>query len=76
MVQYYAVNITPLVQHSTITCPQCHAAEILEIPKGSSQHLYRCRACSAILKPKSGDCCIFCSFGDIDCSNAEQNLAA
>ncbi|WP_415066784.1 GDCCVxC domain-containing (seleno)protein [Polynucleobacter necessarius] len=29
-----------------------------------------------ILKPKSGDCCIYCSFGDIDCSSAEQNLAA
>nr|WP_305728826.1 GDCCVxC domain-containing (seleno)protein [Polynucleobacter asymbioticus] len=43
---------------------------------GTSQHLYRCRSCSAILKPKSGDCCILCSFGDRDCSSSEQNLAA
>ncbi|OWF65799.1 hypothetical protein B6A14_08535 [Polynucleobacter hirudinilacicola] len=63
-------------QHSTITCPYCQATETLEIPRGSSQHLYRCRACACILKPKSGDCCIFCSFGDLDCSSAEQNLAA
>ncbi|WP_305120694.1 MULTISPECIES: GDCCVxC domain-containing (seleno)protein [Polynucleobacter] len=39
-------------------------------------HLYRCKACSTILKPKSGDCCIFCSFGNTDCSSSEKNLAA
>ncbi|WP_370629127.1 GDCCVxC domain-containing (seleno)protein [Polynucleobacter sp. 15G-AUS-farblos] len=61
---------------SKITCPHCNATEVLSIPKGSSQHLYRCMMCSAILKPKSGDCCIFCSFGDLDCSSAERNLAA
>jgi len=63
-------------QQSTITCPYCKASEVLEVPQGSSQHLYRCRSCHNILKPKSGDCCIFCSFGDADCSSAEQNLAA
>ncbi|QWD77240.1 GDCCVxC domain-containing (seleno)protein [Polynucleobacter sp. MWH-Svant-W18] len=70
------MNITLENQHSTITCPYCQASERLELPRGSSQHLYRCCACSNILKTKSGDCCIFCSFGDVDCSNAEQNLAA
>ncbi|WP_370622950.1 GDCCVxC domain-containing (seleno)protein [Polynucleobacter sp. MWH-Berg-3C6] len=70
------MNTTQEKQQSTITCPYCRASESLEIPIGSSQHLYRCRACSSILKPKSGDCCIFCSFGDLDCSSAEQNLAA
>ncbi|WP_305848903.1 GDCCVxC domain-containing (seleno)protein [Polynucleobacter sp. AP-Ainpum-60-G11] len=62
--------------HSTITCPFCLQSETLGIPVGGSQHLYRCRACNAILRPKSGDCCIFCSFGNIDCSSSEQNLAA
>ncbi|WP_370625647.1 GDCCVxC domain-containing (seleno)protein [Polynucleobacter sp. es-GGE-1] len=43
---------------------------------GSSYHLYRCHSCSTILKPKSGDCCILCSFANRDCSSSEQNLAA
>ncbi|WP_397392316.1 GDCCVxC domain-containing (seleno)protein [Polynucleobacter sp.] len=63
-------------QHSLITCPNCQGHEILEIPRGTSQHLYRCPSCSTILKPKSGDCCVFCSFGSVDCSSSEQNLAA
>ncbi|WP_370624722.1 GDCCVxC domain-containing (seleno)protein [Polynucleobacter sp. 80A-SIGWE] len=68
---------TLLQEHcSTITCPICLNAEILALPKGSSQHLYRCHSCKTILRPKSGDCCIFCSFGSIDCSSPEKNLAA
>ncbi|OWS69441.1 GDCCVxC domain-containing (seleno)protein [Polynucleobacter campilacus] len=69
------MNYSEEKQQSTITCPHCQAAETLEVLRGSSMHLYRCRSCSNILKPKSGDCCIFCSFGDFDCASAEQNLA-
>ncbi|WP_371743194.1 GDCCVxC domain-containing (seleno)protein [Polynucleobacter sp. MWH-UH35A] len=60
---------------SIVTCPYCQASEIMSSEEGA-QHLYRCRSCSAILKPKSGDCCILCSFGNRDCSSSEQNLAA
>ncbi|WP_305849436.1 GDCCVxC domain-containing (seleno)protein [Polynucleobacter sp. MG-Unter2-18] len=62
--------------HTTITCPHCRGQETLEISVGYSQHLYRCPSCSTILRSRSGDCCIFCSFGSQDCSSAEQNLAA
>ncbi|MEA9602543.1 GDCCVxC domain-containing (seleno)protein [Polynucleobacter sp. MG-28-Ekke-A2] len=60
---------------SIVTCPHCQASELINAEEGA-QHLYRCRSCSAILKPKSGDCCILCSFGNRDCSSSEQNLAA
>jgi len=69
------VNETINHLQSVLTCPYCQATEIVTSEIGA-QHLYRCRACSAILKPKSGDCCILCSFGNRDCSNSEQNLAA
>ncbi|WP_353427082.1 GDCCVxC domain-containing (seleno)protein [Polynucleobacter sp. MWH-UH19D] len=61
---------------STITCPQCHASETICLESGIGVHFYRCKSCSAILKPKSGDCCVLCSFGDRDCLSPEQNLAA
>ena len=76
LVQHSLVLAHSEKQYSTITCPHCSATETLEITKGYSLHLYRCFACGGILKPKSGDCCIFCSFSDLDCSSAEQNLAS
>ncbi|WP_408634174.1 GDCCVxC domain-containing (seleno)protein [Polynucleobacter necessarius] len=69
------MNSTTLNQ-SVITCPHCQATEIISVEEGAAPHLHRCRSCSAILKPKSGDCCILCSFGNRDCSSSEQNLAA
>ncbi|OYY59285.1 MAG: hypothetical protein B7Y05_05275 [Polynucleobacter sp. 24-46-87] len=63
-------------QNIIITCPHCQGRDALEIPRGESMHLYRCPSCNSLLKAKSGDCCILCSFGDQDCTNSEQNLAA
>ncbi|WP_370625513.1 GDCCVxC domain-containing (seleno)protein [Polynucleobacter sp. Latsch14-2] len=64
------------ILNSVITCPHCKAAELIEIPEGSSQQFYRCPSCSGILKTRSEDCCIFCSYGSVGCSSSEQNLAA
>jgi hypothetical protein len=33
----------------------------------SCQYLYECTACHALLKPKQGDCCVFCSYGSVSC---------
>jgi hypothetical protein len=33
----------------------------------SCQYLYECTACHALLKPKQGDCCVFCSYGSVPC---------
>jgi hypothetical protein len=30
---------------------------------------YQCVSCGALLKPKPGDCCVFCSYADIHCPN-------
>ena len=70
------VNKSIINLESIVTCPHCQASELINLEGGVSYHLYRCQSCSVILKPKSGDCCILCSFGDRDCSSSEQNLAA
>jgi hypothetical protein len=56
-----------LVLESTITCPSCghRATEI--VPTNACQFFYDCKGCAAILKPKPGDCCVFCSYGDVAC---------
>lgn len=52
---------------STITCPQCGGQEDEAMPTDACQFFYDCKACGAVLRPLSGDCCVFCSYGSAPC---------
>jgi hypothetical protein len=52
---------------STIRCPKCGYEEKEQMPTDSCQFFYECDGCEEILKPKQGDCCVFCSYGTIPC---------
>ena len=61
---------------SRLTCPHCgHVAEE-RMPSDACQYFYDCRACGALLKPKPGDCCVFCSYGDVPCPPIQAARAA
>ena len=59
-------NVTPILR-STITCPQCGHAKTETMPTDACRWFYECEACKAMLTPKPGDCCVFCSYGDMPC---------
>ncbi|HSU92865.1 MAG TPA: GDCCVxC domain-containing (seleno)protein [Gemmatimonadaceae bacterium] len=52
---------------SVLTCPACGHAERLEMPTAECVFFYECRSCHVLLKPKSGDCCVFCTYGSVPC---------
>ena len=58
---------------STITCPNCGYKKEEEMPTDACQYFYTCDKCKIILKPKSGDCCVYCSYGSIKCSSNQNN---
>ncbi|WP_370453211.1 GDCCVxC domain-containing (seleno)protein [Salinisphaera sp. LB1] len=41
------------------------------MPTDSCQFFYQCPACGHMLKPKPGDCCVFCSFGTVPCPSRQ-----
>ncbi|MGA7323546.1 MAG: GDCCVxC domain-containing (seleno)protein [Rhodomicrobium sp.] len=57
---------------STITCPACghRAAEIM--PADACQYFYECKRCGLVMKSEKGDCCVFCSFGDVPCPPIQE----
>ncbi|HET9056383.1 MAG: hypothetical protein HEQ40_02630 [Lacibacter sp.] len=57
---------------SIITCPVCGQKEQEKMPIDACQFFYTCRNCKTRLKPKQGDCCIFCSYGSISCPPMQQ----
>ena len=52
---------------STITCPNCGAKEKQKMPTNSCLFFHDCPSCGERLKPLVGDCCVFCSYGDVKC---------
>ncbi len=50
--------------HSTLTCPDCGHVETETMPTDACQYFYDCKGCGVVLKPLTGDCCVFCSYGD------------
>jgi hypothetical protein len=57
----------PVTLRSTITCPSCGFKKDETMPTDSCQFFYECSSCKALLKPKRGDCCVFCSLGSVPC---------
>ncbi len=56
-----------IVLQSTLTCPLCGFVQTETMPSNACQWFYECKGCHALLKPKPGDCCVFCSYGDVPC---------
>ena len=50
-----------------ISCPQCGHAETETMPTDACQYFYDCKGCLTVLKPKAGDCCVYCSYGTVPC---------
>ena len=50
-----------------LTCPFCGARYAESMPLDACIYFFECTACGAMLKPKPGDCCVFCSYGSVPC---------
>ncbi len=42
------------------------------MPEASCQFFYECQGCGEVLKPKEGDCCVFCSYGSVPCPPVQE----
>ena len=52
---------------SVLTCPHCGSAERMTMPTDACLFFHECPNCKAMLHPKPGDCCVFCSYGSVPC---------
>ena len=57
---------------SVIKCLECGFEKEEIMPTDSCQFFYECKNCNAMLKPKQGDCCVFCSYGNMKCPPIQE----
>lgn len=60
-------SLKTVVLQSVITCPECGFAKREIMPTDACQYFYECEQCKTVLKPLRGDCCVFCSYGTVQC---------
>jgi len=59
--------MSDIILESVLTCPQCGFTKAKIMPVDVCQFYYECQNCKTLLRPKPGDCCVFCSFGSVKC---------
>jgi len=57
---------------SVITCPECGASTEETMPTDACLYFHECAVCGTLLKPKAGDCCVFCSYGSVPCPPKQE----
>ncbi|MFQ5572574.1 MAG: GDCCVxC domain-containing (seleno)protein [Rhodothermales bacterium] len=60
------------ILESTLTCPACRHVSTENMPTDVCRFFWECPSCRTILRPKDGDCCVFCSYGDTPCPPVQQ----
>ena len=64
---------TKVRTESTLTCPECAQRTAATMPTDACQFFFDCPHCGAVLRPKPGDCCVFCSYGTVPCPPVQQS---
>lgn len=59
-------------RESTITCPACGAQARETMPDDACRIVWECPGCGSIVRPKEGDCCVYCSYGSVPCPPVQR----
>ncbi|WP_372834723.1 GDCCVxC domain-containing (seleno)protein [Pontibacterium sp.] len=66
--------ITPVVDTLTeICCPNCGYKQHEEMPMNACIWFWQCSGCQTLVRPKAGDCCVYCSYATIPCPPVQLN---
>ena len=63
---------TEIILISNLTCPFCGNVATQTMPTDYCQWFYTCIECKKTLRPKPGDCCVYCSYGTAPCPPMQE----
>src|ERR671912_190266 len=63
----------PITLQCTLQCPHCRHSERETMPTTFRQFFYECTSCHELLNAKEGNCCVFCSYGDVPCPSTQDS---
>ena len=67
--------MSEVLLESVLLCPVCVFDKREMMPTDACQFFYECVSCKTLLRPKSGDCCVFCSYGSVKCPSRQGEVS-
>jgi hypothetical protein len=64
-----------VILESLIICPICGISKSATMPIDACRLFYECTGCGTLLRPRTGDCCVFCSYGSVACPPVQRMAA-
>jgi hypothetical protein len=68
--------MSEIILESTLRCPECGFARTERMPTDQCVWYWECPLCRTLLRPKAGDCCVYCSYGTAPCPPVQQGGAS
>jgi hypothetical protein len=59
--------MSQIILESTLRCPQCGYSQTETMPTNACVWYWECPGCHVLIQPRRGDCCVFCSYGNMPC---------
>jgi rubredoxin len=56
-----------IINRAVLTCPHCGYQYEKTMPDDQCVFFEECPNCHTVYRPKEGDCCVFCSYGNVPC---------
>ena len=61
-----------MILKSTIRCPNCGYEKEETMPTDTCLFFYECSNCGTVLRPREGECCVFCTYGSVKCPPKQE----
>lgn len=62
------------ILNALLTCPMCGKSQEVEMLQNACVTFHTCEHCGEKIKAKDGECCVFCSYADVPCPDAQLGL--
>lgn len=64
--------MTITIVQTIMKCPSCRTTETVTMDPKTPGDFFTCKECKQTHEPRLGDCCVYCSYGSVNCPAVQE----